>query len=88
MTLFDPNSPSARAYNLQHRSPAVRAQTIRTLETLIERYPNLRLGQLISNAIAGRDLFNIEDDELGLALNQLFVTYTQFEAAGIDRRKV
>jgi hypothetical protein len=76
------------AYDLKHRSPEVRAQTIRALETLIERYPNLRLGQLIANAIAGRDLFNIEDDELGYALNQLFVTYTQFEAAGIDRRKI
>jgi hypothetical protein len=71
------------AYDLKHRSPQVRAQTLRTLETLIERYPNLRLGQLISNAISGRDLFNIEDDELGLALNHLFVTYTQFEAAGL-----
>jgi hypothetical protein len=35
-----------------------------------------------------RDLFNIEDDGLGVALNHLFVTYTQFEAAGLDRRKV
>jgi hypothetical protein len=70
-------------YDLKHRSPQVRAQTLRTLETLIERYPNLRLGQLISNAISGRDLFNIEDDELGLALNHLFCTYTQFEAAKI-----
>jgi hypothetical protein len=75
-------------YDLKHRSPQVRAQTLRTLQTLIERYPNLRLGQLIANAIAGRDLCNIEDDELGLALNHLFVTYTQFEAAGIDRKKI
>jgi hypothetical protein len=71
------------AFDLKHRSPEVKAQTLRTLATLVERYPNLRLGQLIANAIAGRDLFNIEDDELGLALNHLFVTYTQFEAAGI-----
>jgi hypothetical protein len=75
-------------YDLKHRSPQVRAQVIRNLELLIERYPNLRLGQLIENAIAGRDLFNIEDDELGLALNQLFVTYTQFESAGIMRKKL
>lgn len=74
-------------YDLRHRSPEVRAQTLRTLETLIERYPNLRLGQLISNAISGRDLFSIEDDELGYALNQLFVSYTQFEAAGLFRSK-
>jgi hypothetical protein len=67
--------------------PDVRAQTIRTLETLAERYPNLRLGQIIANAIDGRDLFNIEDDQLDLALNHLFVTFTQFEAAGIMRRK-
>jgi hypothetical protein len=76
------------SFDLKHRSPEVKAQTIRLLETLVERYPNLRLGQVISNAIDGRDLFNIEDDELGLALNHLFVTYTQFEAAGIDRRKI
>jgi hypothetical protein len=76
------------SYDLKHRSPEVRAQTLRTLATLAERYPNLRLGQLISNAIDGRDLFNLEDDDLGYALNQLFVTYTQFEAAGlIDRSK-
>lgn len=75
-------------YDLTHRSPQVRLQTLRTLETLIERYPNLRLGQLISNAISGQDLFNIEDDELGRALNHLFVSYTQFEAAGImEKRK-
>jgi len=88
MSLFDPNSPEAKRYQRLHRSPEVRAQTIRCLETLSERYPNQRLGQLIANAISGRDLFNIEDDELGTALNHLFVTYTQFEAAGIDRRKV
>jgi hypothetical protein len=71
------------AYDLKHRSPQVRLQTLRTLETLIERYPNLRLGQLISNAISGQDLFTIEDDELGLALNHLLITYTHFEAARI-----
>ena len=51
-----------------------------------ERYPNLRLGQMLSNALDGKDLFYVEDDELGVALNHLFVTYTQFEAAGIMRR--
>jgi hypothetical protein len=64
----------------------VRAQTLRTLATLAERYPNLRLGQIIENAITGRDLFNLEDDELGYALNHLFVEYTQLEAAGLVRR--
>ena len=67
----------------------LRAQTVRTLETMAERYPNLRLGQLLSNAIAGQDMFNIEDEALALALNQMFITLTQFEAAGINlRRKV
>lgn len=75
-------------FDLKHKSPEVRAQTLRTLETLIERYPQLRLGQLIANAVAGKDLFMIEDDELGYALNILFVTYTQFEAAGIIGRKL
>jgi len=75
-------------YDLKHRSPEVRAQTIRALETMIERYPNLRLGQILSNATMGHDLFNIEDDELGRCLNQLFISYTQFEAAGIPRRKL
>jgi len=74
--------------NQWRRDPAVRAQAIRNLETLIERYPNLRLGQIVSDAIAGRDLYYIEDDELGYALNHLFVTLTQFEAAGIDRNKI
>lgn len=74
---------SQNAYDLKHRSPQVRAQVIRNLELLIERYPNLRLGQILSNATMGHDLFNIEDDALGVALNQLFVSYTQFESAGI-----
>ena len=69
-------------------NPAVRAQVLRNLELLIERYPNLRLGQILSNAVDGRDLFYISDADLGGALNQLFVTYTQFEAAGIERKKL
>ena len=73
--------------DLKRHSPQVRAQTLRTLGALVERYPNLRLGQLIDNAIAGRDLYSIEDDELGLALNHLFITYTQFEAAGIVKKE-
>lgn len=68
------------------RSPEVRAQTLRTLATLAERYPNLRLGEIIMNAVAGRDLFSMEDDQLGYALNHLFVEYTQLEAAGLVRR--
>lgn len=68
-------------------SENVRAQTLRTLSTLAERYPNLRLGQILSNAIIGRNLFDLEDVDLGLALNYLFVQYTQLEAAGIVRRE-
>ena len=60
----------------------VRAQAIRTLETLAERYPNLRLGQILANAFPG-ELFYASDEALGLALNHLFVTYTQFEAAKV-----
>lgn len=80
--------PKLNDYDLKHRSPQVRAQVLRNLEMLIERYPNLRLGQIIENATMGHDLFNIEDDELGRCLNQLFISYTQFESAGIPRKKL
>lgn len=79
---------SFKSNALARRNPAIRAQTLRNLEMLIERYPNLRLGQIISNATMGYDLFNIEDDDLGVALNQLFISLTQFEAAGIERKKL
>lgn len=88
MSLFDPNSRAAVEYRRQHRSPELRAQAIRNLELLVERYPNLRLGQLISNATVGHDLFNLEDDAFALALNKLFVDYTQLEAAGLKREKL
>jgi hypothetical protein len=65
----------------------VRAQLIQNLETLSERYPQLRLGQILSNAI-GVDLYYVSDEDLARGLNQLFISYTQFEAAGIERRKV
>jgi len=60
----------------------LRKQTIETLALLVERYPNLPIGQIIHNA-AGYDVEDLPDVELARALNQLFVTYTQFEAAGI-----
>jgi hypothetical protein len=63
-------------------SKALRKNTVETLMLLVERYPNLRIGQILANAL-DRDLFYVEDGELALGLNQLFVTYTQFEAAGI-----
>jgi len=53
-----------------------------TLALLVERYPNLRIGQILANAWDA-DMFYATDEELARALNQLFVSYTQFEAAGI-----
>lgn len=62
----------------------LRKNTLETLGLLAERYPNLRLGQIMGNALpAASDLYYVPDVELARALNQLFVTYTQFEAAGI-----
>jgi len=62
-------------------SLALRKQTIETLGLLVERYPNLFIGEILGNA-AGRS-FYVTDEQLARGLNQLFVTYTQFEAAGI-----
>jgi len=42
----------------------------------------LRLGQILQNALPG-DLYNVEDDALLRALDQLLITYSQFQAAGI-----
>jgi hypothetical protein len=59
---------------------------VATLALLVERYPNLRIGQLLAYAIgvgSFMDLYAMEDAELARALNQLFVNFTQFEAAGI-----
>jgi len=51
-----------------------RAQTVRQKREVIEklmkawvRLPDLRLGQLLTNALGDRDLFYIEDDALALA---------------------
>jgi hypothetical protein len=70
------------AYARLHRSPEIRAAVIRKLEMLTERYPMLRLGQILQNALPG-DLYNVEDDALLRALDQLLITYSQFQAAGI-----
>jgi hypothetical protein len=56
---------------------------VETLALLVERYPNLRVGQILNNAVGGLDLYYIEDVELARGLNQLLVSYTQFEAAGM-----
>ncbi len=63
---------------------ALRKQTVETLGLLAERYPNMRLGQIIGNAMGdAHDLYYVPDVELARSLNQLFVSLTQFEAAGI-----
>ena len=61
---------------------ALRKTTIETLALLVERYPNLRIGRIIAGALVG-DVDDVSDVELARGLNQLFITYTQFEAAGI-----
>jgi hypothetical protein len=60
---------------------ALRKNTIETLALLAERYPNIPIMELIDNACCSGYLTT--DMELARGLNQLFVTYTQFEAAGI-----
>lgn len=62
-------------------SLALRKNTVETLGLLVERYPNLPIGMIVSNAVV--DLNLTSDVELARGLNQLFITYTQFEAAGI-----
>lgn len=62
---------------------ALRKNTVETLALLVERYPNLRIGQILGNALSG-DLYYVDDVELARSLNQLFITYTQFEAAKIS----
>jgi len=69
-------------------SKALRKNTVETLALLVERYPNIPMGRIIADAVsqAGRSLFDVNytrDEELARGLNQLFITYTQFEAAGI-----
>jgi hypothetical protein len=62
----------------------LRKNTLETLALLVERYPNLRIAQILGNAMpAKHDLYYVPDEELAQALNQLFIYYTQFEAAGI-----
>lgn len=74
-------------YYKRHRSPELRAAVLRKLEDLSARFPNLRLGQLLINATTGADLFSLEDDDLLRMLDQLWVTYTQFEAAGVKKEQ-
>ena len=60
----------------------LRKNTIDVLSLLVERYPNLPIGRIIAGALVG-GVDDVSDVELARGLNQLFVTYTQFEAAGI-----
>jgi hypothetical protein len=62
---------------------ALRKNTIETLALLVERYPNLPIGRIMAEASQNFDPYITTDEELARGLNQLFVTYTQFEAAGI-----
>jgi hypothetical protein len=61
----------------------LRKNTIETLGLLVERYPNLRIGQILNGAGAPFEMYLMPDEDLARGLNQLFVAYTQFEAAGI-----
>jgi hypothetical protein len=64
---------------------ALRKNTVETLALLVERYPNLRIGQILCNA-CDAELFYTEDVDLARGLNQLFISYTQLEAAGLHKR--
>ena len=61
---------------------ALRKNTVEMFALLVERYPNVTIGQIIAQSMVG-DPDDLSDVELARGLNQLFVTYTQFEAAGI-----
>ena len=81
-----PGSSSERSkqYERLHRSPEIRAAAIQKLEELAKRYPHLRLGQILANAFPGAsEFYFVEDDALARALDQLWITYSQFEAARI-----
>jgi hypothetical protein len=69
-------------------SRALRKNTVETLGLLVERYPNVPIGRIIADALSstGKSMFDVNytsDVDLARGLNQLFITYTQFEAAGI-----
>jgi hypothetical protein len=80
------DSERQSAYDRLHRSPEIRAAAIRKLEMLAEKFPALRLGQILQNALPG-DLYYVEDDALLRALSQLEITYGQFTAAKIAPKR-
>ena len=45
---------------------------LKKLEELSEKYPNLRVGQLILNAVAAEQLYYLENEELQAALEKLY----------------
>lgn len=62
---------------------ALRKTTVATLALMVERYPNVPIGRIVGDASQNFDPYITTDVDLARGLNQLFVTYTQFEAAGI-----
>ena len=62
---------------------ALRKNAVETLALLVDRYPNLPIGRIMAEASQNFDAYITTDEELARGLNQLFITYTQFEAAGI-----
>ena len=64
-------------------APSLRKNTLETLALLADRYPNLPIGRIMAEASQNFDPYITTDVELARGLNQLFITYTQFEAAGI-----
>lgn len=64
-------------------SLALRKNTVETLALLVDRYPNLPIGRIMAEASQNFDPYITTDIELARGLNQLLISYTQFEAAGI-----
>ncbi len=62
---------------------ALRKNTVETLALLVERYPNLPIGRIVAEASQNFDPYISTDEELARGLNQLFVRFTQFKAAGV-----
>ena len=64
----------------------LRKQAVEMLGQLVERYPNLRIGQIIAHGLGdSHDLFYVPDEDILRFMNQLMVMYTQYEAAGSRR---
>lgn len=54
------------------RDPNRQLAVLTILENVWRNYPDMRLGQLLSCAAHGKDLFYIEDDELVTKLVDFF----------------